>query len=341
MKSQASIFFALLLVFSLVSICLPSGVLAMDDISPIGATIDFDPDTLNPRSQGQFVTVYIELPDGYDVEDIDISTVLLNGIVPALYHPTSVGDYDNDGISDLMVKFDRAAVQNILESGDYIEVTVEGQLPSAMLFTGTDTIRVTNKHVYPAPQLWYLDSEVTVADYQMEKANGPGDDGQTGSVNIGAGNGALWLADEAAICDVTFPSGSWVAEIKTDSDWGIDGEKCEVSVGGWDADTGWYEIPTITATKVTWDAGFNILIVLLETDSGTVFQGDYLALKVSNDDSSAHDVYTTGSSSLRSPDTDPGYPVPELAAGILLGLGLAGLAGYRWLRKSKSTDIIS
>jgi hypothetical protein len=342
MKTLWYICFVLVLVFSLVAICLPSEVLAIVEISPIGATIDFDPDTLNQRSQGKVVTVYIELPEGYSVEDIDISTVLLNGIVPALNHPTAVGDYDNDGIPDLMVKFDRAAVQSILESGDQVEVRVEGYLPDGIFFKGDDTIKVIKQvGEHAAPQLWYLDSEITPAGYQMEKSGGPGDDGQTGSINIGPGISALWLADEAAVCDVTFPSGSWVVEVKTDSDWGTEGDNCEVSVGGWDTDTGWYEIPTITATKITWDAGFNILVILLETNSGTVYQGDYLALKVANEDSSSHEVYTTGSSSVRSPDTDPGYPLPELAAGILLGIGLVGLAGYRWLKKSRSPDMIS
>ena len=109
------------------------------------ATVDFDPDTLNLKSKGKVVTVYIELPEGYDVEKTDVSTVMLNGIVPALAHPTDVGDYDSDGVSDLMVKFDRSDVQDVLEPGNEVEVTVSGQLTDGTSFEGADTIRVIEK----------------------------------------------------------------------------------------------------------------------------------------------------------------------------------------------------
>ena len=81
--------------------------------------------------------------------------------------------------------------------------------------------------------------------------------------------------------------------------------------------------------------------MLLETDAGTVFQDDYLALMIENNDSGSHTVYTDGRSSLKSPDTDPGYPVPELAAGILLAVGLAGLGGYLGLRRRNGTESIA
>jgi hypothetical protein len=190
-----------------------------------------------------------------------------------------------------------------------------------------------------APQLWHLDSETTSAGRQMEKNGGPGDNGQTGSVNVASGSSIVWLADEAAIVDVTFPKGQWVAEVHTDIDWGTEGDMCDVSVGGWNMTTGWYEIPTITVAKLTWDSDFNILVIMFESQPSTIPMGDYLALKITNNDAVAHPVYTSGSSSMRSPNTDPGYPVPELAAGILLGLGLIGLAGYRSLRRRKNTEI--
>jgi PKD repeat protein len=74
-------------------------------------TIDFDPDTLNLKSKGEWVTAYIEFPEGYDVADINVSSILLNGTISVDPNAsTAIGDYDGDGIPDLMVKFDRAEV---------------------------------------------------------------------------------------------------------------------------------------------------------------------------------------------------------------------------------------
>ncbi|GAH76097.1 unnamed protein product [marine sediment metagenome] len=70
---------------------------------------------------------------------------MLNGIVPALAHPTDVGDYDSDGVSDLMVKFDRSDVQDVLEPGNEVEIELSGKLTDGTLFEGTDTIRVIEK----------------------------------------------------------------------------------------------------------------------------------------------------------------------------------------------------
>jgi hypothetical protein len=82
--------------------------------------IDFDPDTLNLGSKGRWVTAYIEFPEGYDVADVNVSRILLNGTVPVdLAAPTTIGDYDGDGVPDLMVKFDRQAVI------DYIKANVD------------------------------------------------------------------------------------------------------------------------------------------------------------------------------------------------------------------------
>ena len=105
-------------------------------------TIDIDPDTLNLKSKGNWITCYIELPEGYNVEDIDISTILLNDVVHAEDHPTEISDHDNNGISDLMVKFDRQAVQDILKIGDNVAITVTGELIDGTRFEGTDYIRV-------------------------------------------------------------------------------------------------------------------------------------------------------------------------------------------------------
>jgi len=127
--------------------------------SIVSATVDIDPDTLNLKSNGEFVTVYIELPNGYNVADIDLTTVQLEGISaitdpqygfvtdPAAY----LVDHDGDGIMERMVKFDRATVQTYLTNEpDYesapkfydLRLTVTGELLDGTPFEGTDTITV-------------------------------------------------------------------------------------------------------------------------------------------------------------------------------------------------------
>lgn len=114
------------------------------EVELITATIDIKPDTLNLSSKGKWITCYIELPDDYDVAGINVSTLLLNETVPAESEPTEIGDYDEDGITDLMVKFDRDSVQGILEVEDEVEAIVTG-VGDGTPFEGSDTIRVIDK----------------------------------------------------------------------------------------------------------------------------------------------------------------------------------------------------
>ncbi len=114
--------------------------------APLTAHIDINPDTLNLNSKGKWITSYIEFPEGYNMNDIDVSTILLNDTVPAELYPTEVGDYDSDGVPDLMVKFNRTAVSEyILSKGimtGNVTLTITGQLDDGTLFQGSDVIRV-------------------------------------------------------------------------------------------------------------------------------------------------------------------------------------------------------
>ncbi|MEM3206936.1 MAG: hypothetical protein QXQ87_02765, partial [Halobacteria archaeon] len=83
------------------------------------------------------------LQSGFDVADIDVSTAKLNSVVPAEAFPTSVGDHDNDGVPDLMVKFGRAAVIALVNPPS-ATLTVTGSLTGGTQFEGSDTIRVIN-----------------------------------------------------------------------------------------------------------------------------------------------------------------------------------------------------
>jgi hypothetical protein len=54
----------------------------------------------------------------------------------------AVGDYDGDGVPDLMVKFDRQAVEALLTPGETATVYVGGLLADGTEFLGSDTVRV-------------------------------------------------------------------------------------------------------------------------------------------------------------------------------------------------------
>jgi hypothetical protein len=125
------------------------------EVPAIPATVDVDPNTLNLKSKGKWITSYIGLPEDFDVADIDVSTLeitKLNGAVlptpiEAKKKPTGIHDHDGDGEPDLMVKFDRSelisAIRDLgIGDGDDLEITLNGELFDGSPFAGSDTILV-------------------------------------------------------------------------------------------------------------------------------------------------------------------------------------------------------
>ena len=110
--------------------------------------LDIDPDTLNLKSKGNYITAYIELPESYDVSNIDMATVSLivdGSEIPAEDFPFSIGDYNNNSIQDLMVKFDRNAVQTACTETGLIEFTLKCKTYYGTSFTGSDDVLVIDK----------------------------------------------------------------------------------------------------------------------------------------------------------------------------------------------------
>jgi len=114
----------------------------------IQANVNIDPDSLllKEDGHGKWITAYIGLPENYDVNNINVSSVTLE--VMGVLVPKSKHDIQ---ANVLMVKFDRTAVSSVLWSmvehmsphvKQEVTLKVTGTLLSGEPFGGSDTIRV-------------------------------------------------------------------------------------------------------------------------------------------------------------------------------------------------------
>ncbi len=113
--------------------------------------VDFEPETLNKHSHGHWVLVKIELPHGHKAKDVDISSIRLEGTVPAESWPDEHHNRHHDHGCDhdrrghdhetLMVKFKRSDVIAELPAGRHVPVHVTGVVGTTQ-FEGVDVIRV-------------------------------------------------------------------------------------------------------------------------------------------------------------------------------------------------------
>jgi len=105
-------------------------------LTAFGSAVDLSPDTLNLGSKGQYVTALLEVEDG-SAAAIDMGTLSLhfgNASVPASASFTpQTGDADEDGQADVLVKFDRARVEEMLAGAP------EGPVSLTVRWTFTDS----------------------------------------------------------------------------------------------------------------------------------------------------------------------------------------------------------
>jgi hypothetical protein len=106
----------------------------------IEANCDINPNKLNLKSKGRWITVYLELPENYDVHDIVLGEILLNNYLSPEVKPFNIGDNNNNGITDLMIKFDRSSVISNLNPSQCVEMTISGILLDGKKFKGVGTI---------------------------------------------------------------------------------------------------------------------------------------------------------------------------------------------------------
>ena len=112
----------------------------------IRAEVAVDPSGSGTTEPGEWLTTYIELPAGLPLEDIDMTTLLLNGSIPSGGAISSAGDVDKDGIPDLEARFIRADARRVLNRfGADREVVVTGRLKSGLLFEARELAKNGNR----------------------------------------------------------------------------------------------------------------------------------------------------------------------------------------------------
>lgn len=144
------------------------------------------PEVLNRKSQGRWVTGYVEFPEGFNVNDIDSSMVTLvydTSVVYAESTPSEIGDYDKDGIVDRSFKFDRQKFIKILSdlpSGTKVKLDITGYLKTHQVFSGTTEITVIGPS--GGPQASDDNVAVNATDFSLEIK--PNIISRTGKFNI-------------------------------------------------------------------------------------------------------------------------------------------------------------
>jgi hypothetical protein len=118
--------------------------------APVPAIVDIKPETLQKTSKGQPVTVYIELPPGYDVHDISVDSVRFCYMTGSIAHDGApgakpeIGDYDHDGIPDLKITFGRGEVINLVSgvaTPSAVTFTIMGMVGQDG-FSGSDMVKL-------------------------------------------------------------------------------------------------------------------------------------------------------------------------------------------------------
>ena len=120
--------------------------LDIDHNEKIKATVWMNPKKLNVKSHGKWVKGFIELPEEFDVNNINLKRVkfVVNGKrIKADQKKSKGGDQNKNGIPDLMVRFDRKAVQDIVELGKN-RVKIRGKI-DGQVFRGRTKLEVIGK----------------------------------------------------------------------------------------------------------------------------------------------------------------------------------------------------
>ena len=265
----------------------------------------------------------------------------------------SVTNNDNDKITPVIIWSDPAPIlSGTALSGTQLNATVVDDIPGdftydpdagAVLSIGVHELKATFTPDNPAQ---YNTAEKTVNilvlpiasggtshpwylwDSPQELVKDTADNG--GSIGInGGGSSVILMSNEGAQGKggVTFEAGEWYVYLNAP---GLTSPDCEVTIGSeGDDDMFSGSIPV----PCTYSNG--ILRAEIDGAGGTVPETQKLVLTITNNGTPIT-ITTDAASFLCTPPNAPNFPVPELAAGLLLALGLGGIGGFIVIKRKKA-----
>lgn len=117
--------------------------LAAQEVIPEIGLLEFRPKVLNLNSSGRYVTCLLVLPEGRTVRDVFIPSIQLNGAVYASteFSPHNpVVEYQNK--DELMLKFEKYRVQEVLSPGHDVAVWVSGWFTDSVPFVAHGSVTI-------------------------------------------------------------------------------------------------------------------------------------------------------------------------------------------------------
>lgn len=126
--------------------------LVINESIVLNANVELAPETLNLGRMGRWITAYVSLPAGFELEAINVATLRIASLSSSTWSDETlqnadtaftpvIEDANEDGALELTVKFSGEALKQRLITGN-VSVVVEFDLNSGEKFRGSDTINV-------------------------------------------------------------------------------------------------------------------------------------------------------------------------------------------------------
>ena len=170
-------------------------------------------------------------------------------------------------------------------------------------------------------ETWYLCTDTP--DPSLSKS-APGD----GTVALTDGVMSDWSTETPAQCSLTIGAGTWTVDLDYTAPTG--GGDVDIMIYRTGGPSGNLKIGE--QNNVGLSGGTHTKTVAITGSDVDFVSGDYIVLWITWDHQGGTDSLTVNcgslDSTLKTPDSDPGFPVPELSSLVLFSVGLLALVGY-------------